>query len=86
MDVLENAAKTHHPGDLGGTIIPVGPCDVTKKDDLERLVSQISEKEKHIDLLIANAGISGPKADPKEEDASELKDKLWKSEDFESWG
>jgi len=28
-----------------------GPCDVTKKEDLEKLVHEISKKEKHINLL-----------------------------------
>ena len=82
----------------------VGPCDVTSKDDLEKLYKEISSKEKHIDLLsmfasvthkstymliapsaVANAGISGNKAEPSEENATELKDKLWKSEEFADW-
>ncbi|MCJ1259570.1 hypothetical protein MMC24_007409 [Lignoscripta atroalba] len=84
MEVLENAAKSHNPSE-GGQIIPVGPCDVTSKDDLEKLYKEISSKEKHIDLLIANAGISGNKAEPSEENATELKDKLWKSEEFADW-
>ena len=50
MEALENAAKSHNPSD-GGQIIPVGPCDVTSKDDLEKLVQEISKKEKHINLL-----------------------------------
>lgn len=29
----------------------VGPYDVTSKDDLEKLVDEISKKEKHINLL-----------------------------------
>ena len=50
MDALENAANSHTPSE-GGEIIPVGPCDVTKKDDLEKLVQEISRKEKHINVL-----------------------------------
>ncbi|KZF25700.1 NAD(P)-binding protein [Xylona heveae TC161] len=83
-EVLENAAKTHTPG-MGGQIIPVGPCDVTKKDDLEKLVSEISSKEKYLNLLVCNAGIAGPKAVPEGSEAKELKEKLWNNEDFESW-
>jgi NAD(P)-dependent dehydrogenase (short-subunit alcohol dehydrogenase family) len=85
-DVLENAAKSHSPSSGGGAIIPVGPCDVTSKQDLENLVNQISEKEKHVNLLVANAGISGPKAEPSERDAEALKEKLWSNEDFSQWG
>ncbi|KAH8589440.1 short chain dehydrogenase/reductase-like protein family [Bisporella sp. PMI_857] len=84
MEALENAAKTHSPTD-GGEIIPVGPCDVTKKVDLEKVVAEISKKDKYINLLITNAGTSGPKAEPESEKASELKDKLFKNESFSEW-
>ncbi|MCJ1290469.1 hypothetical protein MMC34_002007 [Xylographa carneopallida] len=84
MDALEKAAKAHSPSE-GGQIIPIGPCDVTSKDDLEKLVKEIEAKEKHVNVLITNAGISGPKAEPDSEDASELKDKLWNSENFSQW-
>ena len=67
------------------TDLSVGPCDVTKKEDLEKLVAQISEKEKYINLLITNAGISGPKAEPESEKASELKERLFKGETFSEW-
>ncbi|KAI9887614.1 MAG: hypothetical protein M1823_000598 [Watsoniomyces obsoletus] len=85
FEVLENAAKTHTPAE-GGSIIPVGPCDVTKKEDIQKLVDEISQKEKHVDLLINNAGISGPKADPAASDATELKKTLWENENVEQWG
>jgi hypothetical protein len=29
----------------------MGPCDVTSKDDLQKLVDEISKKEKYINLL-----------------------------------
>ena len=29
----------------------IGPCDVTSKEDLEKLVQEISKKEKHLNLL-----------------------------------
>jgi NAD(P)-dependent dehydrogenase (short-subunit alcohol dehydrogenase family) len=86
MEALENAAKSHDPsGELGGQIIPVGPCDVTKKDDLQKLVDEVSSKEKWINLLFANAGVGGPKAPPEQEDAGELKDQLWNKENPEQW-
>ncbi|KAL8964231.1 MAG: hypothetical protein Q9183_004600 [Haloplaca sp. 2 TL-2023] len=83
-EVLENAAKTHTPGEAGD-IIPVGPCDVTSKQDLENLVKEISSKEKHINLLIANAGISGPKGVPEASDATKLSTDLWKAESPPEW-
>ncbi|CAO1600938.1 hypothetical protein XANCAGTX0491_004610 [Xanthoria calcicola] len=84
MEVLENAAKTHSPGDAG-QIIPVGPCDVTSKEPLEKLVQDISSKEKHINLLVANAGIAGPKGIPESSDASQLSKDLWSSESPPEW-
>ncbi|KAL8930225.1 MAG: hypothetical protein Q9208_000842 [Pyrenodesmia sp. 3 TL-2023] len=102
MEVLENAAKSHSPGDAG-EIIPyvygirpinskrlltccrAGPCDVTSKEELEKLVKEISSKEKHIDLLVANAGISGPKGIPEASDATQLSNDLWKAESPPEW-
>jgi len=83
-EVLETAAKSHSPSE-GGQIIPLGPCDVTKKDDLENLYQELSKREKHINLLIAAAGISGEKAEPDTEKATDLKSKLWNNETFEGW-
>ena len=65
MEALETAAKSHNPSD-GGSIIPyacplqqhqrsnfprIGPCDVTSKEDLQKLYDDLSKKEKHLDLL-----------------------------------
>jgi NAD(P)-dependent dehydrogenase (short-subunit alcohol dehydrogenase family) len=83
-EVLENAAKTHSPSG-GGQIIPLGPYDVTKKDDLEKMYEELASKEKYINLLIAAAGISGEKAEPDEEKATDMKKKLWDNETFEGW-
>lgn len=85
-EVLENAAKSHQPANGKGQIIPIGPCDVTSKEDLEKLVADIGKKEKYINLLVCNAGISGPKADPEYSGAEDLKERLWNNEDFASWG
>ena len=87
-EVLENAAKSHSPDskeEHTGQIVPIGPCDVTSKASLEDLVSQITAKEKYLSLVIAAAGISGPKAPPESEDAQELKDQLWSKESPEDW-
>ena len=86
MEVLENAAKVHNPNyTTGGQIIPIGPCDVTKKHDLECLVEDLRKKEKYLNLLMCNAGVAGPKAEPDQEDASDLKQKLWEKESVKSW-
>ena len=56
-DVLEDAAKESPHGN----IIPlVG--DVTSKDALQSIVSQIEREVGYINVLIANSGISGPQS------------------------
>lgn len=60
-------------------------CDVTKKDDLQKLYEELASKEKYINLLICSAGISGEKAIPDESHAHSLKEKLWNNETFEGW-
>lgn len=87
--VLDNAANTHDPksqedSSLNGEIIPIGPCDVTSKTDLENLVAEIEAKESHLTLLVAAAGIAGPKGFPDTSDATQLKANLW-SEKVDDW-
>ncbi len=84
-EVLDNAVKSHHPNQQGGEIIALGPCDVTKKDDLQKLVEELQKKEKYIDLLVCNAGVAGSKASPDQDDASDLKQRLWENESVEEW-
>lgn len=36
-------------------------------------------------MLVCNAGISGPKAEPESENATELKEALFKGESFQEW-
>jgi len=89
MEVLENAAKTHSPksGDelMDGEIVPIGPCDVTKKSDLEKIVKEIESKEKYLSLVLAAAGISSAKGIADQSDAKDMKAKLWEAETFEDW-
>jgi len=82
-DAIENAADSHDPS--GGQIIALKTTDVTSKDSLDELVKEVEKREKHINLLICNAGIPGPKAPPEQTDAQELKDNLWKNESVEEW-
>ncbi|KAF2127373.1 NAD(P)-binding protein [Dothidotthia symphoricarpi CBS 119687] len=84
QEVLERAAKSHSPDD-DGQIIPLGPYDVTKKSDLEAMSKELSSKEKHINLLVAAAGISSEKADPDTESATEFKKRAFENETFEGW-
>ncbi|KAL5335452.1 hypothetical protein BJX70DRAFT_375018 [Aspergillus crustosus] len=71
---LEHASKQSKYGN----IIPI-QGDVTSKEDLQRIVAQVEAEEGHIDLLIANAGVSGPdlKGLAASPSLNELQDKLW---------
>ncbi|KAK3372593.1 hypothetical protein B0H63DRAFT_401828 [Podospora didyma] len=85
--VLDSAATAHSPSGGPGQIIPIGPCDVTSKSDLDALCTELSTKrgESHLNVLVCNAGISGPKAHPDTSDAIALRAKLWEKEDPASW-
>lgn len=87
QEVLENAVKTWgsslaHPK---GEMIPV-QCDVTSKESIQGLVQAVSKKDKHVDLLVNNAGISkGTSTVEKgDEDVKQLAEELW-SEDQKNW-
>ncbi|CAL5866122.1 uncharacterized protein PFLUO_LOCUS329 [Penicillium psychrofluorescens] len=74
FSVLESAAKESKYGN----IIPV-LGDVTSKADLKSLTAHIDVEAGHVDLLVANAGISGPDLEGLSESApiEELQQKLW---------
>ena len=63
----------------------IGPCDVTSKIELEKLIQDLSLKEKYLNLLVSNAGVGGPKAPPDSDDANALHDKIWQGETVEEW-
>lgn len=87
-EVLEQAAKEHDPTSGGnqqtGPIIPIGPCDVTNKTDLEKLCKEIETKESYLSLVVAAAGVSGPKGFPDTSDAQKMKENLWQ-ESTDEW-
>lgn len=91
QEALTKAAESHSPDlshemrETGGQIIPLPPCDVRKKADLQNVVEELGKREKYVNLLVANAGIPGPKAPPEEENADDLKKKLWDNESVEDW-
>jgi len=68
-----------------GNIIPV-KGDVTKKEDLQAIVDQITKDDGFINVLIANSGIGGPRFDPLKPTLSiaEFRDALWKV-DFDAF-
>ncbi|KAE9579225.1 Rhamnolipids biosynthesis 3-oxoacyl-[acyl-carrier-protein] reductase [Colletotrichum fructicola] len=86
-EVLNRAAKEiEGTASEGGQVIPI-PGDVGTKHGCAQLVEQIEQREKHIDVLINNAGLPGsityPAWDPNDADA--VQEGLWKSLDDDSF-
>ncbi|KAI0658528.1 NAD-P-binding protein [Cubamyces menziesii] len=86
-EVLEQATKTWGKSLLNprGQIIPV-PADITDKASIEHLFNEVSKHEKHVDVLVNNAGvsISTSTVEKGDESAQALKDQLW-NEDLSEW-
>ncbi|KAL7282667.1 hypothetical protein ACG7TL_004140 [Trametes sanguinea] len=86
-EVLKQAAETWGKSLLNprGQIIPV-PADVTDKKSIEHLVNEVSKNEKHVDVLVNNAGVSlGTSTVEKgDESAQALKEQLW-NEELSDW-
>ncbi|EXJ54507.1 gluconate 5-dehydrogenase [Cladophialophora yegresii CBS 114405] len=72
--------------DIPGQIIPIA-ADVSKKEEIKKLVSEISSKEKCLCILVNNAGISGNTQQTEAESADEMKNNLFNDENetFENW-
>ena len=82
---LERVAEIYGK-DISGQIIPV-TADVSKKEDITKLVQDISSKEKCLCILINNAGIALNTQETEASSAEELKKNLFDDpkETFENW-
>lgn len=82
---LDTVAKTYNQG-ISGEIIPI-TGDITKKDEIQRLVDEISSKEKQLDILINNAGIATHSFQTESKSAEEMKQNLFDAKEatFEDW-
>ncbi|KAF4210482.1 hypothetical protein CNMCM8980_009410 [Aspergillus fumigatiaffinis] len=71
---------------IPGQIIPI-TADITNKQSIQKLVDEISSKEKALHILVNNAGISGKTQDTDSQSAEELHQKLFKDESnsVEEW-
>jgi NAD(P)-dependent dehydrogenase (short-subunit alcohol dehydrogenase family) len=58
VSVLEEAAKSLN-GDSKVVAVPV-ECDVGNLDSIKAAVGQIEKESDHVDVLVNNAGVSGP--------------------------
>ncbi|RDA86148.1 hypothetical protein CP532_3045 [Ophiocordyceps camponoti-leonardi (nom. inval.)] len=82
---LKRAVEAHGQ-DIKGSLIPlVG--DVSRKDEIRRLVNELESREEKVDILINNAGIYSNSQKPEGSNARELKKSLFEAENatFQNW-
>jgi len=84
-EVLRKAAETYnHAEGVLGEIIPV-VCDVTKKEDIEKLAASVRAKDKFVNLLVNNASVGGDKSDfAKKPNVEDISKTLFAS-DLQAW-
>ncbi|KAE8379285.1 hypothetical protein BDV26DRAFT_280425 [Aspergillus bertholletiae] len=63
---------------IQGQIIPI-TSDITDKSSVDKLVQEISSREKYLSILINNAGISSSTQTTEKEDPKELRQELFES-------
>jgi NAD(P)-dependent dehydrogenase (short-subunit alcohol dehydrogenase family) len=83
-DVLKKAETQHASG---GSIVAL-PMDVTKKDSIAAAVREISTKEKFVNLLVNNAGVSGLNYGEKgmpTGSIEEISKQMFSNQDFDGW-
>jgi len=82
---LDRVAETYGK-EIAGQIIPI-VADISKKDSIASLVKEIESKEKNIDILINNAGISSDSFETEASSAEEMKKNLFEQDNatFEDW-
>ena len=85
MDKLERVVETHGKN-IAGQIIPI-TCDVTSKSDIQKLVAEISSREKCLCVLINNAGINAHTQQTEASSAEEMSKNLFddKEATFDDW-
>ena len=78
-------AEVYNKG-IKGQIIPL-TGDISKKEEIKRLVSEIESREKCLCILINNAGISSNNQLPEGDTAEDFKKNLFDNENatFEEW-
>ncbi|MCJ1440841.1 MAG: hypothetical protein MMC23_001327 [Stictis urceolatum] len=84
-DRLEAAVKAHGQN-IAGQMIPI-TADISKKDEIKRLVKEIESREKCVCILINNAGISSNNQMPEGETAEDFRKNLFDPDNatFEDW-
>ncbi|KAJ9127486.1 hypothetical protein QFC24_000895 [Naganishia onofrii] len=86
-DVLEQAAKDATPdASTGGEVIAI-QADVSDKPGIDKLKAEISKREKFLNILINNHGVSlgAPGIDEAEQTAEGLSEKMYNEESMDKW-
>ncbi|PPJ54319.1 hypothetical protein CBER1_06124 [Cercospora berteroae] len=75
-----------HGQSIKGSIIPL-VADISRKDEITRLVKELEEREPHVDIVINNAGIYSSRQCPEGSNAEEVRRNLFDTENatFENW-
>ncbi|ODN84509.1 hypothetical protein L202_00441 [Cryptococcus amylolentus CBS 6039] len=83
---LQEAVKTASPTEGAGKIIPI-QADMSSKEGINKLREAIESKEKFVNVLINNHGVSlpVPNINEPEQTAEGLAKKMFEDESFESW-
>ncbi|KAK0536484.1 hypothetical protein OC842_001974 [Tilletia horrida] len=85
-DKLREAAEVHGTN-LEGSLVPI-QLDVTSKDQLQKVASEIEAKDGKLHILINNSGIAGPRTVIENDDVKDAKayaSKHLGNESFEDW-
>lgn len=81
-----DAVVKSHGQNIAGEIIPL-VADISKKEDIKKLVAEIESREKCLCILINNAGIAGNTQQVESKTAEEMKKNLFDAESstFDDW-
>lgn len=82
---LDNVVNTYNQN-ISGEIIGI-PADVTDKEDVARLASELESREPCLCILVNNAGLSSETFETEAQSAQEMKNKLFdeKSANLDDW-
>ncbi|WWC66349.1 uncharacterized protein I206_100250 [Kwoniella pini CBS 10737] len=86
LEPLEKAAREASPKEGGGQLIPI-QADASTKEGIQKMREVIESKEKWVNVLINNHGVSLGHADPNavEQTPEALSKEMFENESFESW-
>ncbi|KAL4780798.1 hypothetical protein BJX76DRAFT_337031 [Aspergillus varians] len=82
---LDRVASLYN-NNIAGEIIPI-TADVTDKESIAQLATEIGKREKYLSILVNNAGVSSATQTVEHEDAAELRRALFEdaSSNMEEW-